>query len=149
MRKLFIFSSAALLMVSCGSAGSDTIRPASTAEVANVVDVRGTMTVAGAVAFGDEDWPTCTSPAGYSDVIQGGTVTVTDPAGKVVGLGSLGEGQTVRGSDAGSTDDDHCVFSLEAEAPGGLKFYGVEVGHRGVVQFAEADLAGPIRLTLG
>jgi hypothetical protein len=76
---------------------------------------------------------TCDSmSSGYDDITKGAGVAVKDPAGKTVALGELSEGHNV---DAG------CAFLFTIkDVPSGLGIYGVEVTHRGVVQYKEATL---------
>jgi hypothetical protein len=82
----------------------------------------------------------CAGSGGYSDIAEGAPVIVTDPAGKTVAIGQLKSG-------AGSAGT--CIFRFDVHpVPTGLGFYGVEVSHRGRVQFKESELTG-ISLTLG
>jgi hypothetical protein len=69
-------------------------------------------------------------------------VTVTDSAGKTVALGSLQDGK--------AAGIDSCAFFFTVkDVPDGIKFYGVEITHRGIVQYSSAQMkAGPV-LSLG
>jgi len=93
--------------------------------------------------------PCSATKAGYSDIRYGAQVKVTDAAGAVVGVGSLGRGVFM--VDPGLGDPFRlCAFPFSVvDIPGGRGPYGVEVSHRGIVLFAEADLADEITLTLG
>lgn len=73
---------------------------------------------------------------GYDDIHTGTSVTVTDAEGAVIGLGSLRAG-TMTGSGATRI----CTFPFLVEnVVAGKGFYGIEVSHRGKVNFSEADL---------
>ncbi len=112
-------------------------------EAPKTTAMRGVLLV-GLDGFGEDGDP-CDLPAGFSDITSGGSVTVTGPAGKVVGVGRLGQG--VRRNSAGYRVGS-CELSVAADVPAGLKFYGVAVGHRNAVQFDEAHL-GQVVITLG
>lgn len=84
----------------------------------------------------------CHGTGGYSDLQDGAQVIVTDPAGKTVALGTLGEGV-----EATVTS---CLFPVNVPAvPTGLQFYGVAVTHRGSVQYSPEQLKTGVSLTLG
>lgn len=88
----------------------------------------------------------CWGRGGYDDIREGVNVTITDPEGKVVALGKLAKGLPVIIDDRASS----CLFRFEVEVPAGLKFYGIEVSHRGVIQFTQDELTGKgVTLTLG
>lgn len=88
----------------------------------------------------------CWGRGGYDDIREGVNVTVTDPEGKVVALGELAKGLPVIIDDRANS----CLFRFEVEVPAGLKFYGIEVSHRGVIQFTQDELTGKgVTLTLG
>jgi hypothetical protein len=73
-------------------------------------------------------------PGGYEDITQGAGVAVKDPSGKTVALGQLGAGKDL-------PDGLGCSFPFTVtDVPSGLKIYGVEVTHRGVIQYKEAAL---------
>jgi hypothetical protein len=78
---------------------------------------------------------------GYSDVATGVQVVISDSAGKTVAVGRLG---------SGATKGRFCVMPFTiANVPAGKGFYGVEVSHRGRLQYPEADLRHGLALTLG
>jgi len=83
----------------------------------------------------------CYGTGGYGDIREGAAVTVTDAAGTTIALGSVtGSQYTPRG----------CLLTFAvAGVPSGEGFYGVEISHRGVVQFDEAALRVGVELTLG
>jgi hypothetical protein len=76
----------------------------------------------------------CWGRGGYSDIGPSTQVKITDATGKVVAFGTLGAGKTADSVGGASTS---CAFKptisgipLDAPAP-----LGVEVSHRGVIQF--------------
>ncbi|MEV1245104.1 hypothetical protein [Nonomuraea sp. NPDC049750] len=89
------------------------------------------------VEFGDH--PACSGKGGYSDIGQGTQVVVTDAAGKTVALGKLG---------TGLHEERGCTFRFAITVPPGGQFYGIEVSHRGRVQYAAYELDS-IELQLG
>lgn len=88
----------------------------------------------------------CWGNGGYDDLREGAQVTVTDPDGRTIALGSV-TGSSLQDTDAGL----QCVLSFEVEdVPRGAGFYGVEVAHRGVVRRGEADVfTRAFQLTIG
>lgn len=83
----------------------------------------------------------CAGANGYDDLTEGASVVISDSSGKTIAVGSV-DGSAASGS--------VCMFGFDvAKVPSGEKFYGLEVSHRGVVQFTEAEVkAGPI-LSIG
>lgn len=91
---------------------------------------------------------TCWGNGGFADIREGAQVTVTDPTGKVLATGALAEGrvQPHPSIDGAKT----CVFAFSVKSiPSGLTMYGVEVSHRGRMQYREVDLTQPLALSLG
>lgn len=84
----------------------------------------------------------CRGKGGYVDLRIGAEVVVSDNAGATIGLTQLRDASLV--TDGGY----HCVWTFTADVPAGKGFYGVEVTHRGRVQYPEAQIGG-IRLSLG
>ena len=85
----------------------------------------------------------CYGIGGYDDLRGGASVVVTDATGTTVGVGSLRPGVLNL-----SKDPYYCGLAFEIEVPAGKGFYGIEVTHRGRVQFSEAE-AGAVRLSIG
>ena len=85
----------------------------------------------------DRDETSCQGTGGYDDIRDGLEVAVTDAAGTVIGLGRL---SSKPGEDtfAGRRT---CEYEFTVSGLPDASFYGVEVGHRGVVRFSAADLA--------
>lgn len=92
---------------------------------------------------GDECW----GHRGYDDIRGGAQVTITDSAGKVIGVGALDPGYVTYDSTGAAYTCKFEFVVTGVKAGGG--FYGVEVAHRGRVQFSEAALAAAIKLSLG
>ena len=90
----------------------------------------------------------CTGTGGYDDIDADTTVVVTDNAGTTVAIGKLGAGQPVRDPDDPSRAQT-CMYTFDIpNVPSGRHFYGIEVGHRGRVQFTEAQLGERVQLEL-
>jgi hypothetical protein len=132
---------AVLVLAGCGSSHHAKQPPAK-------VEVRGSLTITDPSNFMLEDGGStmaagahgpCLGLSGYGDIVPGAQVTVTDDSGRTIAVGSL---------DAGSvTPDGACRFTFTVPAPSGAEFFGVEVTHRGIVQFP-ADEVGRADLTL-
>ncbi|MEV4096953.1 hypothetical protein [Streptosporangium saharense] len=102
----------------------------------------GTVTVADFSAVRTTNEVTCVTTGGYSDIQEGAQVVVTDASGTTVALGRLAYGSWNRHTG--------CVFLFNVpDVPGGHKFYGVEVGHRGRLQYTAEQVAQPLALTIG
>lgn len=83
----------------------------------------------------------CVGKGGFQDMQAGTSVNITDAGNATIGLGALngGEYDTTKG----------CVFSWKiSDVPAGKKYYGVEVGHRGVVKFTESEMRHLVTLSL-
>jgi hypothetical protein len=134
-----------------------------------------TFTVSGEIALIDDDMQnpsfdrilyrcnfdeTCSQPAGepcaagsggYADIASGTQVTVTDGDGTVIAIGTLGDGVTPHTPDvwAGDWEYPPCLFPFTIEGvPDSGTIYGIEVSHRGVIQFSE-DEAQSLSFSLG
>lgn len=84
---------------------------------------------------------TCTGQGPDADITAGASVTITDGASATVGLGQLDRGHY--------NNAQGCVFTWTAKGvTAGKRFYGIEVGHHGVVKFTEAELHSPVALRL-
>lgn len=133
---------AVLIAASIAACGEDPPPPPQT------LDVFGQMTVdlsPGDIGYYGPETTPCWPGGGYSDIHEGTQVVVSDAGGKTLGIGSLG---------AGIQDDTgagkRCLFSFWVkDIPRGEKFYGVEVAHRGRLQYPAARMTDPISLTLG
>lgn len=103
------------------------------------------LTVSGSLELVDFDthYSGCVGQGGYADIKQGSQVVVTDGSGKTVGLGAL-----TSGSPTGTREMCRYYFKVEG-VPGDLDYYGIEVAHRGRVQYSKADIAREVRISLG
>lgn len=106
----------------------------------DTITVSGTLELRNPDGFHQVGGSHCVGDGGYSDIAPGAQVVITDDTGKTVGVGSLG---------AGSWIGAHCEWPFEVEVPGGSAFYGVEVSHRGRVQYPADRLNEPVTLSLG
>lgn len=151
-----LFIAGALVLVAATAAGTWWLtRPAAKPEPASAtaapdsrlttLPVIGTLQLDGGYSATGTAGEECWVGGGFSDIHKGAQVTVTDPAGKVVGVGTLSAG-TMKGHGVGRS----CLFNFAVgDVPTGLGFYGIEVAHRGVIRYAEADLMkGSAHLTL-
>ena len=141
MKKLAVLVA---LLLTAGCSGLPGSTPSPTA-----FDVKGTLTLRHVEAFAAEG-DACSGDGGYSDISAGAQVKVSDNAGKVVGLGNLGAGTAHKSASWGNGGTDQCVFEFTVLGVpiGGEAIYGVEVTHRGVIQFTR-DQADQVELTLG
>jgi hypothetical protein len=114
----------------------------------------GTFTLHGTIAVVDQGsllnrdsaGSACAAPAGYDDVTAGAQAVVKTSNGNTVAYGTPGAGTWVWDGSA-----DSCTFPFTvAGIPTGGGPYSVEVGHRGAVDFTQADTEkGTFGLTLG
>lgn len=105
-----------------------------------------TFTVNGTLSLQNPDGysasTTCIGKGGYADIDEGTAVTITDAATATVAIGRLGVGRI---------DDYGCTFGFSVSSvPAGKGFYGIEVSHRGVLKYSEADISKTtIKMSLG
>lgn len=110
----------------------------------------GSFTVTGEMALiGDEGdsysnvegGTTCTSLSGYDDIAAGTQVVISDASGDTVAVGQLREGKPTAAA---------CAFSFKVNnVPAGSKFYKLEVGKRGGLQYTEKQLRDGVAVQLG
>ncbi|HTY35405.1 helix-turn-helix transcriptional regulator [Mycobacterium sp.] len=130
---------ACLLLAGCGGASA----AASTPPMPATFTVSGDLTVADVPAMDSSCFPS----GGYADIEIGAQVTISDANGVTVALGQLQAGTPAASSLPSRTD---CMFAFTVPGvPAGKGFYGIEVSHRGVIRYAEADITRPVRLKLG
>ncbi|MFF5201757.1 hypothetical protein ACFY3B_19360 [Micromonospora parva] len=137
----------ALLLTLTGCA-ADANPPAATTTGPVTRTVTGTLMLDDPSGFAWHSTTGCSGTGGYNDVSPGAQVIVTDSTGATVGLGKLSTG--ILETAPGATAADGCKFSfIVQDVPTGKGFYGVEVAHRGSVQYPEQQLFGALSLTLG
>jgi hypothetical protein len=109
-------------------------------------EAEGTMSVADSDTYSEgyaPDSDQCATDGldGYDDVVTGTQVVVRDDAGNTVAVGDL------NGAKATDVGCDY-IFHL-SDVPAGKKFYEVEVGSRGGVQYTEEELREGVGVELG
>lgn len=133
---------ALLIGAALGAAGTLWLnRPASkpaTTSSPNAIPISGTVTLND--GFGVEGLP-CSGEGGYGDIREGAQVVVTDAASKTLAVGALGPGRRDAKQD--------CEFAFSVTAPSGQQFYGLEISHRGRLQYSAAQVSKPLQLSLG
>jgi hypothetical protein len=143
MTRPHILTLATLLLAGCSFSSTPTTTP-----TPETFEVRGTVVLDRGQFVWGNDGPSdlrCTGQDGFDDIRPGAQITVTDPAGKVVALGKVRDGNAQL--DETGKIGLECILPFEAaKVPGGLGFYGVQVAHRGAVRFSEAALTVGIRL---
>lgn len=83
----------------------------------------------------------CLGTDAYDDIRPGTGVKVTDAAGVIVGLGTLGASYSTPG---------RCFYPFTVkDVPTGSKFYSVEISHRGAFDYTEKEAVQTICLSLG
>lgn len=110
--------------------------------------------VTGSISLGAGDFiwnaspPSCAGDGGYGDMKVGTQAVVSDAAGATLALGSIVEAKPEVATD-GSPGAEGCTLRfLILNVPAGQKFYGVEVSHRGRLQYTEAEARKDLSLTL-
>lgn len=107
--------------------------------------VAGTLIIYDSFTWSSETG--CVGTGGYDDIHAGTQVVITDSAGVPIALGKLDEGE-LEGRVPGVISDI-CRFTFSiSQVPTGKGFYGVEVGHRGGVQYSEQEIFGALSLTV-
>ncbi|TMR09302.1 hypothetical protein ETD86_44160 [Nonomuraea turkmeniaca] len=103
-----------------------------------------TIAVSGSVTlkdgFGTEGAP-CSGDGGFNDIREGAQVVITDATQVTLAVGSLGAGKRDKAG--------QCEFAFAITAPTGHDFYGIEVSHRGRLQYSASQISSPLFLSLG
>jgi hypothetical protein len=106
--------------------------------------VNGTLAL-GPGQFLPVDGTSCAGTPVYRDLVEGAPVTITDPAGAVLGSSRLGP-LTLDG--LGGAGACNLKFTVPG-IPTGKGTYGIEVARRGVTRYDEAKLrSGPLQLSV-
>jgi hypothetical protein len=93
--------------------------------------ITGTMTLFNGGFITRADGQGCEGTSGYDDIDEGTQVTVTDGAGKTLGVGNLGIGRNESGS---------CSFEFSIPNVADADFYKIEVSHRGELSYSKKEL---------
>jgi hypothetical protein len=112
-----------------------------------------TFSVTGGLTLGigdfvwNSDANSCSGSGGYQDMRAGAQVVVSDAAGATVAVGSIN--QAAPYVPTGETRALRCELSFLVEnVPADKGFYGVEVAHRGRLQYPENQMRQDLKLTL-
>ncbi len=133
-----LLAAALLLLPGCASDPPDVSAPSP-----STLTVTGKLIVKGDYPAVQVDGIMCGTGGGYTDIREGAQVVVTDESAKTIALGRLGKG-------AWANTTAECIFFFTVTGvPTGLQFYGIEVSHRGRLQYTAAQLATPLALTIG
>lgn len=89
----------------------------------------------------------CEGLGGYADIRRGAQVRISDSTGKIVYIGSLGQG-TMQNTIPSLGFPDVCQFWFMDSVPDtGDSIYGIEVANRGIVNFQTDNPV--VQLSLG
>lgn len=122
---------------SSNSASPETSHSRSAVAAPKTIDVHGTLDLTDPTGWTDvdggnsADGDACAGTEGYDDITGGAQVIISTDAGKTLTIVALADG---------AVSDGNCEFDFAATVPKGYAYYGVEVGHRGVVKESAADL---------
>jgi len=104
------------------------------------ISVHGQMRITDPDGFDLNAGGECAGDGGYTDIHAGTQVVITDRSGATVAVGQLGRGSRI---------NSYCELPFNLDVPGGSDFYGIEVSHRGVLQYPRDRLVDPLVVTLG
>ncbi|MCT1459912.1 hypothetical protein M3G03_10250 [Aestuariimicrobium sp. p3-SID1156] len=90
----------------------------------------------------------CFTTDGFTDIGAGTQVKILDANGKVIALGELGAGSAVDKFE-GVPGTEYCLFKASVPDVPLVDLFGVEVSHRGVVNFKRDGDPTEAALTLG
>lgn len=103
-----------------------------------------------------QDGGECRASDGYSDIAEGGQVTVTNGTGDIIGIGRLEAGRQelpfeITYEEFLRQEQPICSFSFSFEVQKGEDFYSLSVGNgnRGEITYTEEEIGSGIFLTLG
>jgi hypothetical protein len=103
-------------------------------------DVSGTFTLYDSTST----YSSCLGQGGYADIGPGTDVSIRDQNNDLIGKSSLG---------AGAPSEGACEYSFTVAAvPANMKFYSIEVSHRGALTYSLADMKSmdwTVDMTLG
>jgi hypothetical protein len=115
------------------------------AEASTTSPTATTFTVSGSMVLHDgfgADGVPCSGDGGYSDIAEGTQVVISDESSKTLAVGVLKAGRR--------DSNGRCKFPFEVlRVPTGQSFYGIEVSHRGRLQYSESQIRQGLQLSLG
>lgn len=141
MRPPLALAALACLALALAACSSEPPKP----QTPSALKVSGVITVTPSnypnVWPGEANTP-CATTDGFSDIAPGTQVVITDAASKTLALGRL---------EVGTRDGvGGCSFAFTVPGvPLGQQFYGIEVSHRGRLQYTADQVKLPLSLTLG
>jgi hypothetical protein len=144
-RPTLAIAAALLTLTACG-------RPAPAPAAASSPPAAFTITGAVNLDVGnftwDSDTMSCAGKDGYDDLAPGAQTIVTDPAGTTIAVGQITTGKAQMDDDDGQAAS--CALSFVVnDVPAGKGFYGIEVSHRGRLQYSELQAHGILQLSVG
>lgn len=107
-------------------------------------DLTGTIMLTGSTTSSSHADFECEGKGGYSDIGPSTAVTVSDETGTLIAKGRLTE------SFGTASSSGYCGFAFTVpDVPTGMKYYQVEVSHRGSLSYTEDEAADGVELSLG
>jgi hypothetical protein len=97
----------------------------------------------------------CQGGGGYSDLVPGTAVTVSDSTGHVIATGALNTGSQTKTSLSGTLNGTQdvasaCVIGFNVnDVPDNLKSYVVTISHRGSQVISPSEAHSGVQLTIG
>jgi hypothetical protein len=82
----------------------------------------------------------CAGEGGYADIQAGKPITITDAAGKVIGVGHLGAGQRVVRSSSAGGGGGACDFEFAVGGIPEVSVYEVRLEERGTLQYSLSEM---------
>ncbi|MFF0245027.1 hypothetical protein ACWEU6_37065 [Streptosporangium sandarakinum] len=143
---------AVILALTAALTGCSATQTAAPAPAPTAITIGGSLSTPGGVLIDDGDGnstsQTCRTAGGYTDIKEGAQVVITDAASRTIALGALEAGEFEMPN--GSWAARRCVFPFSlSNVPAGQKFYGIEVSHRGRLQYTAEQITNSLQLTLG
>lgn len=124
----------AFLVAACGGTAPTPTASPTAAPTTAPHAITGTVTLhdKALVGFFAVDGQKCWGIGGYDDLVPGGTVTVRDAEGVIVGTGTLGDG-------ARNVYD--CTFPFTVADVPASSFYTVAITHRDPITYKATDIS--------
>jgi hypothetical protein len=133
------------LVVVAGCGGNGRNNRAATTTTQRTYIIGGTFTLTGTEGedFLQAESAGCFGYGGYDDIEAGLQVVISNEANTVIGNGALGPGEIT---------DDGCLFRFQVRDVPVAKFYNIEVGRRGKLNYSYDQMKAAswgVSLTLG